>query len=92
VVFKKIFLVAVMIVALMVVAQDQRWGERAGIVGTCAATAPPRSSPGGYWYACKQGLMNGYPNLEADTCSSAGIVQHRQIWNCERPPASLPRA
>jgi hypothetical protein len=36
--------------------------------------------------------MNGYPNLEMDKCSSAGIVQHRQIWRCERPPTSLPSA
>ena len=91
-VLKKIVLIGAMIVAVMFVAQNQRWGERTGLVGTCIATAPPRSSPGGSWYACKQGLINGFPNLEADTCTSAGIVQHRQVWQCERPPSSLPGA
>jgi len=91
-VLKKILLIGVMIIAVMLVAQNQRWGERAGVVGTCTATAAPRSAPSGSWYACKQGLINGYPNLEMDKCSSAGLVQHRQIWRCERPPASLPGA
>jgi len=92
VILKKILLIGALIVAVMLVAQNQRWGERAGIVGTCVATSPPRSSPTGNWYACKQGLINGYPNLEMDACSSAGIVQHRQIWSCDRPPVSLPAA
>jgi len=91
-VLKKIFLIGVMIVAVMLVAQNQRWGERAGLVGTCTVTAPPQSSPGGSWYACKQGLINGFPNLEMDKCASAGIVEHRQIWRCDVPLASLPGA
>ncbi len=91
-VLKKIFLIGVMIVAVMLVAQNQRWGERAGLVGTCAVTAPPQTSPDGSWYACKQGLINGFPNLEMDKCTNAGIVEHRQIWRCDVPLASLPGA
>lgn len=88
----KIILAGVAIVAVMVVAQDQRWPEKVGMVGSCVPTAAPRSAPGGAWYSCRQGLINGFPELEADRCTSAGIVQHRQIWQCEVPLASLPGA
>ena len=88
----KIAMVGVAIVALMAVARDQRWFERSGVVGTCYMTPAPRSEPGGSWYACKQGLLSGFPNLEADTCSSAGVVSHQEIWRCTRPLASLPGA
>lgn len=91
-VFLKIALVGVAIVAMMAVARDQKWPERAGVVGTCVTTPAPRSQPGGTWYACKQGILNGFPNLEADACTSAGIVSHREIWTCTRPLASLPSA
>ena len=91
-VLTKIVLMGVLVVAVMLVAQSQRWAERSGLVGTCITTAAPRASPGGTWYACQQGLLNSYPNLEMDGCSSAGIVQHRQIWRCDFPVASLPSA
>lgn len=91
-VLTKIVLMGVLVVAVMLVAQNQRWAERSGVVGACITTAPPRSSPGGAWYACEQGLLNGYPNLEMDGCSSAGIVQHQQVWRCDVPLASLPGA
>jgi hypothetical protein len=88
----KIAMVGAAIVALMAVARDQRWPQRAGVVGVCVTTPAPRSAPDGTWYACKQGIMNGFPNLEADSCSSAGIVSHREIWNCSVPLVSLPGA
>ena len=44
-VLQKMVLVGAMIVALMVVAQNQRWGERARMVGVCAVTGPARRHP-----------------------------------------------
>ena len=88
----KIAMVGVAIAAMMGVARDQRWPQRAGVVGVCLTTPAPHTKPDGAWYACSQGLMNGFPNLEADSCSSAGIVSHREIWNCDVPLVSLPGA
>jgi len=88
----RIALVGVAIVAMMAVARDQRWPQRAGVVGTCSTTPAPRSQPSGAWYACRQGILNGFPNLEADSCSSVGIVAHQEIWRCTVPLASLPGA
>ena len=88
----KIAMIGLAIVVMMGVAQTQRWPQRAGVVGMCVPTAPPRSQPSGAWYACREGLISGFPNLEADSCSSAGVVQHREIWSCNAPLASLPGA
>ena len=88
----KIVLAGVAIVVLMVVAQDQRWPEKAGVIGVCGATAALAPAPSGYWYACKEGILNGFPNLEADHCTNLGTVQHREIWQCDVPLTSLPGA
>ena len=88
----KIAMVGVAIAAMMGIARDQRWPQRAGVIGTCVTTPSPRSQPNGAWYACTQGVMNGFPNLEAASCSSVGIVSHREIWSCSAPLASLPGA
>ncbi len=88
----KIVLAGVAIVAFMVVAQHQRWPQKVGVVGVCGTTAAPSSAPSGSWYACKEGIVNGFPNLEADHCSNLGIVQRREIWQCDVPLTSLPGA
>ena len=88
----KIFLVGAAIVGLMVTAQNQRWPQRVGFVGVCVATGAPSSSSGGYWYVCKQGIINGFPNLEGDHCDSIGLVSHREVWQCDRQLVSLPGA
>ena len=83
--FWKIALIAIAVVALMVVARDQRWAARAGVTGNCVATQPPSSEPSGAWYACKQGVLTGFPALEGDGCDSTGIVMHEEIWRCPAP-------
>lgn len=88
----KIAMVGVALVLMMAVAREQRWPQRAGVVGTCVAVQPPRSGPAGAWYACTQGILNGFPNLEADSCKSAGYVGHQEVWRCEGPLVSLPGA
>jgi hypothetical protein len=86
----KILLVGVALVVLMGVAQTQRWPQKAGVVGKCAVTRPANSSSDGAWYACKQGLLTGFPALEADGCQSAGLFKHQEVWRCPAPLTSLP--
>ena len=88
--FWKMALVGIAIIALMVVAQDQRWGERAGVTGSCVATRPPNNEPAGAWYACKQGVLTGFPSLEGNACQEVGIVMHREVWKCAAPLVSTP--
>jgi hypothetical protein len=88
----KIAMVGIAIAAMLVVAQDQRWFERSGIVGRCNATAATGVKSNDFWYACQQGILNGFPNLPADECSREGIVAHQEVWRCSEPLISLPGA
>lgn len=86
----KIAMVGVAFIVLMGVAQSKQWPQRAGVVGRCAATGPLGPDPGRAWYSCKQGILTGFPNLEADSCRRVGIVAHREIWRCSATLESLP--
>ena len=88
----KIALIGVAIAVLMVVARDQRWPQRAGIVGVCTTTPAPRLPADGVWYACTEGVLSGFPNLAADTCTTSGFVSRHEIWHCNAPLASVPGA
>ena len=88
----KIAMVGVAIAVMMGLARDQRWFERGGVVGVCSATSAPYGQQDDSWYACSQGILNGFPNLEADSCSSTGIVSRHEIWRCTVPLTSLPGA
>jgi hypothetical protein len=88
----KIAMVGVALVVMMAVAREQRWPQRAGVVAVCNPTPPPSSGRDESWYACSEGLMTGYRNLEADKCTSAGMVSQREIWRCTEPLVSLPGA
>jgi hypothetical protein len=89
-VFWKIALVGIAIVALMVVARDQHWAGRAGVTGSCTTTQPPSTEQAGSWYACKQGVLTGFPALEGDGCTSVGVVMHQEVWRCPAPLVSSP--
>jgi hypothetical protein len=88
----KIAMVGVAIAAMMAVARDQRWPQRAGVVGVCMATPAPTPKSDGTWYACKEGILSGFPNLAADTCTTSGIVSRHEIWHCDAPLVSVPGA
>ncbi len=86
----KIFAYGFAIVAFMGAAHHQKWAQRSGVIGQCTAIQAPAYQPTGAWYACTEGLLMGFPNLESDSCSLAGMVGKRQIWSCSGPVASLP--
>jgi hypothetical protein len=86
----KIALVGATIIALMVIGQNQRWYEKARIVGACTTVTPGEAQTTDVWYACKQGLLSGFPNLPNDTCSVVETVGGREIWSCTMPLTSLP--
>jgi hypothetical protein len=77
----KIIIVAVLIVSVLAVAKENRWFERAGIVGTCEEVAAPL---GDYaqWWACEQGVLTGFPSLSRDSCDPRGLAAGRQVWRC----------
>jgi len=88
--FWKIAFVAFAIIAVMVVARDQRWAARAGVTGSCTATQAPSGDQSGAWYACKQGVLTGFPSLEGQACQATVIVMHQEVWHCVAPLVSQP--
>ena len=87
----KIALVGVAFALLLGAAKQQQWFERAGITSSCIAVAAPLGQDRTRaWYACREGVMTGFPTLERDSCSSAGIIGQREVWQCEAPLESMP--
>jgi len=86
----KIAAVGAALIALMAVAQNQRWPQRAGVVGACVATQPPAYQQTGAWYACTQGILTSFPSLGGESCDSIGFVRDKEIWRCDAPLVSLP--
>jgi hypothetical protein len=89
-VLTKIVVVGVAILALMVAARQEHWAQRAGVTGSCTAIRAPYGQEGGAWYTCKQGILTGFPNLEADSCTSDGYTGKQEVWSCLAPLVSLP--
>ncbi len=86
----KIGLVAAAIAAVLVLAREQMWFERAGLLADCQQVAAPAGARlGGQWWSCKEGALSGLPNLAADNCVSKGIRGNTELWHCplaiERP-------
>jgi hypothetical protein len=88
--FFRIAFTGIAIIALMAVARQQQWAQKAGVTGHCVATQAPASQPTGAWYACKQGVLTGFPSLEGQSCTSEGLVQHQEVWQCPEPLVSTP--
>jgi hypothetical protein len=88
----KIAMVGLAIALMMVVARNDHWFERAGIIGVCTATPAPYDQRGEAWYACKEGILSGFPNLKPDYCSTEEVVAHREIWHCTVALDSIPGA
>ena len=89
----KILIVLVLLIAGLAVLQQQRVVERAGITGSCEQVRPPVSEPSGpQWWACKEGVITGYPSLIKDGCALKATTKSRQVWRCPTPiddPAAL---
>jgi hypothetical protein len=83
----RIFLIAVLIVVSLAYAKQNRYFERSGIVHQCAVVAAPVGQDG-EWRSCKQGLLDGYPDLEMDSCDRMGRTSQREFWRCPVPLAT----
>ena len=80
----RIVLIAVLIVAFLAYAKQERYFERAGLVHHCATVAAPIGQDG-EWKACEQGLIDGYPDLSLDACERMGRTAGHEFWRCPVP-------
>ncbi len=81
----RIFVVAALVIAAMLVVKDGRVLRDAGLTGSCAAVAPP-SGQTGVWKACKAGKLDGRPDLSRQGCTPRGIAGRIEYWRC---PATI---
>jgi hypothetical protein len=58
--------------------------ERVGLLGSCRAVATPRHGEGA-WQECREGRLEGRPDLRRDSCKSVGIVDGLEYWQCPAP-------
>jgi hypothetical protein len=80
----RIVLIAVLIVAFLAYAKQERYFERSGFVHNCETVAAPAGQDG-EWKSCEQGLLDGYPDLSLDACDRMGRTKDREFWRCPVP-------
>lgn len=77
----RILLVAALIAGALAVAKQERVFARSGIVHDCFAVATPVGQDG-FWVACKEGWLDGYPDLSIDSCERQGRARDQEFWRC----------
>lgn len=80
----KIVLAVAVAIALLVVAQRQDVVHEWGVAGSCEGVRSPVDD-GNHWYACKEGLLTGYPSLIKDQCTYELRVAGYEYWSCPAP-------
>ena len=88
-VITKIFLFAVAIALLLVIAQRQQWVQRAGITGRCYAVNTSSTDSDGALYGCEKGRLTGFRDLGSNGCTTVRITAHQALWRCQAPLESL---
>jgi hypothetical protein len=81
----RILLVAALIAGALALAKQERVFARSGVVHDCYAIATPAGEDG-FWVACQEGWLDGYPNLAIDSCDREGRSEEQEFWRC---PVSL---
>ena len=77
----RILLVAALIVVGLAVAKQERVFARSGIVHDCFAVSTPPGDEG-VWVACREGWLDGYPNLAIDSCERQSRSEAHEFWKC----------
>lgn len=85
----KIVLVVAVAIALLVVAQRQDLAHEWGVAGSCEGVRSPIDD-GSQWYACKEGLLTGYPSLVGDQCRYEQRAAGYEYWSCPAPVGRFP--
>jgi hypothetical protein len=81
----RIWLMAMLAVAMLAVVRDHDVLHRAGLVGHCT-TAPRPAGTTGHWRACEKGVFDGRPDLSRESCTRRGQSGSVEYWRC---PGSL---
>jgi hypothetical protein len=77
----RIWLMAMLAAAMLVVVKDQNVLHRAGLIGYCTSSARPAGTSGA-WRACEKGVLDGRPDLSRNSCKRRGLNGSVEYWSC----------
>jgi hypothetical protein len=77
----RIWLMAMLAAALIVVVHDHDVLHRAGLIGYCTSSPRPAGTSGA-WRACEKGVLDGRPNLSGQSCRRRGEDGSVEYWSC----------
>jgi len=80
---KRVFAVAALVLALMIVIKDGRLLRSAGLIASC--TVVSTAADGTQVEECRPGMLEGAHNLSAQGCSDAGSAGRNEYWRCPAP-------
>ena len=86
--FRRIFVVALLVLVAMVIVKDGRVLRGMGLTGSCTVYA--NAVDGTQWERCEAGRIEGRPDLSGHGCSSAGVRGRDEYWHCPATLVSAP--
>jgi hypothetical protein len=87
----RIWLMAMLAAALIVVVHDHDVLRRAGLIGYCTSSPRPAGTTG-EWRACEKGVLDGRPNLSRQSCRLRAQNGSVEYWSCPARVESGPVA
>jgi hypothetical protein len=87
----RIWLMAMLAAALIVVVHDHDVLHRAGLIGYCTSSPRPAGTTG-EWRACERGVLDGRPNLSRQSCRLRAQNGSVEYWSCPARVESGPVA
>lgn len=86
----RIWLIAMIAAALLVVVRSYDPLHRIGLLASCTTIHAPAGAHGA-WRSCRKGLLNGRPDLSSESCRQRGRAGSREYWRCPMPASASPR-
>ncbi|HLY93409.1 MAG TPA: hypothetical protein VKP14_01030 [Gaiellaceae bacterium] len=80
---KRVFIAALVVLALMVVIKDGRLLRTTGLIASCSVVTT--AADGTQLEECRPGKIEGAHNLSSQGCTDAGAAGREEYWRCPAP-------
>jgi hypothetical protein len=84
----KVLITALLALGLMLVVKNHAFLRHTGLVSYCSSYTAPGAT--GHWETCKQGFLDGQPNLGGKGCRHEWTQGPLAGWFCPAQPAAGP--
>lgn len=83
---KRVFIAAILVLALMIAIKDGRLLRSTGLIASCGVVST--AADGTQTEACRPGRLEGAHNLSAQGCTFTGNAGPDAYWRCPAPVVS----